>query len=59
MAAFAGHVGVVRQLLAASANPNKTTSSGGSPLYVAAQQGHLECAQLLLAKGMLLILMYK
>ncbi|MET7505674.1 ankyrin repeat domain-containing protein [Streptomyces albidoflavus] len=50
MAADEGQVGRVRHLLALGADPNGR-HEGMTPLYLAAVQGELRCAALLLAAG--------
>jgi ankyrin repeat protein len=51
MAAQRGHVEVVRLLLGAGANFEQGTSSGWSPLLVAAWSGHVGVVNLLLEAG--------
>lgn len=51
-AARAGNAKVVAMLLAAGADPNAVTCSGGaSPLHRAAYMGHEECVEMLLRHG--------
>ena len=53
-AARAGNAKVVALLLAAGADPNVVTSSGGaSPLHRAAYMGHEECVEMLLRKNLI------
>lgn len=51
-AAFAGHVEIVKALLASGANPNPADhESSGSPLYWAAAKGHQKTVETLLLAG--------
>lgn len=46
-----GYAGQVRQLLLAKADTNLVDQQGATALYLAAEQGHLEVAKLLLVEG--------
>ena len=46
-----GHTHVVMELIKAGADVNQATSSGVTPLYVAAQHGHEGCVALLIQAG--------
>jgi hypothetical protein len=48
MAAFGGHVDVVKILLEYRADPNAKAKDGGTPLHWAADRGHVDVARLLL-----------
>ena len=48
---FSGHIEVVRYLLEQGANREKADHVGHTSLHIAAQQGHLEIAQLLMVYG--------
>jgi cytohesin len=50
-AAALGHIDLVRELLAAGADPNIRGEGGGTPLLTAVDEEHAEIVQLLLAKG--------
>ena len=50
-AVFDGHAHIVKQLLEAGADHSLTDSRGFTALHTSAQEGRLECIQLLLAAG--------
>ncbi|GJJ13738.1 hypothetical protein Clacol_007994 [Clathrus columnatus] len=49
--ASAGRESVVRELLGAGANPNKTNDKGLTPLHYAASKSHISIGQLLISRG--------
>ncbi|GMH46665.1 hypothetical protein TrVE_jg3223 [Triparma verrucosa] len=49
MAAYCGHLAVVRVLVAAEADVNKALTNGCTPLYIAAHEGHIDVVQVLVA----------
>lgn len=51
MAAWKGYLGIVEQLLAAGAKPDRVDSNGHSPLHEAARNGHSDVARALLKAG--------
>ena len=51
MAAWGGHVEIVRALLAAGAEVDRGKDGHPRPLYKAAYGGHTACVELLLAAG--------
>ncbi|KAK3361566.1 ankyrin repeat-containing domain protein [Lasiosphaeria ovina] len=50
-AAYSGHYGTVKLLLAANADPNATFEHYGTALHIAAHRGHAKIAQALLDAG--------
>jgi ankyrin repeat protein len=51
IAAYQGHLAIVKYLVQKGANINQATPHGATPLSVAAQQGHLAIVKYLVQKG--------
>jgi ankyrin repeat protein len=51
MASLHGDLGIIKVLLDAKCHPNDYNVNESSPLYVAAQEGHLEACKILIKFG--------